>query len=183
MNRKVRGTGLAALVVLALVAAGCAGGPEVLGESGVLAGTWRGGSAYEPGGNPETDLGVRYLLSLTPLGGGRFGATWEGSYVLPEGYARMTRYSGELAKRADGSYEVLGIAFFNTSAVFPPDTLPQVWAIHGTAELLGDGRLRITYDGFEVHDWKSRPFVDPPLFRPVPTPIVEIYRRVEFGGK
>lgn len=187
MKRTSRWAAMAGLVVLAsfaLLLAGCATqqGAAQYGADRGIAGTWRGGSCYAPGGDPYKDLGVRYLLSLVPIGGGHFNATWEGSYVLPQGYARMTRYSGEFTRLPDGGYDVSGMAYFNTSAVFPPDKLPQVWVIHGKAILRADGMLQVTYDGFEVHDWSSEPFVDPPLAKPVPTPIVEVYKRFEIGG-
>lgn len=180
MSHHVRRAGWALGALLAWLvmgAGGCATQEAAVGGGGSPAGIWRGGSAYEPGGDPYRDLGVRYVLTLIPLGDDRFAAIWEGSYVTPPGYARMTQYCGELVGRGGGRYECVGMAYFNTSAVFPPDTLPQVWAIHGEALMKDRDTLQITYDVFDVYDWKSAPFVDAPLFKPVPTPIVEIYRR------
>lgn len=183
--RRTTGAAVLALAGLALLAAGCAtaSGAARGGADDPIAGTWRGGSSYAPGGDPFKDLGVRYVLTLMPLGGGRYGALWEGSYVLPPGYARMTQYSGEFARRDEGVYECVGMALFNSSAAFPPDALPQVWAIHGKAELVDKDTLKVTYDAFEAQEWKATPFVDPPLFKPVPTPIVEVYKRFTVGAK
>lgn len=188
MKRMARWAVLVGLVILgsfALLLAGCATqeGISGYGDEQGIAGTWRGGSCYAAGGDPYNDLGVRYLLSLVPIGRGRFNATWQGSYTLPQGYARMTSYSGEFIRQPDGSYAVSGMAYFNTSAVFPPDKLPQVWVVRGKAIIRPDGMLQITYDGFEVHDWSSEPFVDAPLAKPAPTPIVEVYKRFVLGGK
>lgn len=187
MRHTARWTAWAGVLALALFASlslGCvtpAGSPRG-GPAPSPAGTWRGGSSYDPAGDPFSGLGVRYLLAVGPLGDDRFSAVWEGSYVAPPGYPRMTQYCGELVKREDGKYDCAGMAIFNTSGTFPPDALPQVWVIHGTAELIDADTMRITYDVFQVHDWKSRLFVDAPLFKPAPTPIVEVYRRFSSPG-
>ena len=141
------------------------------------AGTWRGGSSYDPAGDPYDDLGVRYVMTIVPIERGRFSVLWEGSYVIPPDYARMTQYSGELVKQSDGRYECIGMAYFNTSTTFPPDSLPQVWVIHGYMEELDCNTVKCTYDTFNVYDWHSEPYVDPPLFQPAEVPIVEIYKR------
>ncbi len=141
------------------------------------AGTWRGGSSYDPAGDPYDDLGVRYVMTVVPIERGRFSVLWEGSYVTPPEYARMTQYSGELVKKSGGGYKCIGMAYFNKSSVFPPDSLPQVWIVRGYMEVLDCDTVKVTWDTFDVFDWHSEPFVDPPLFQPAPTPIVEIYKR------
>ena len=143
-------------------------------------GTWRGGSSYDPDGDSYNDLGVRYVLTIVPIGRGRYSALWEGSYITPPDYTRMTQYSGELVMKSDGEYECIGMAYFNSSSVFPPDSLPQVWVIHSYMEVIDCNTVKCTWDTFDVFDWHSEPFVDTPLFQPAPTPIVEIYKRFVF---
>lgn len=165
-------------VFLALFLGGCA--TDSAARSGgpcSPAGTWRGGSSLDPAGDPYDDLGVRYVLTVVPIEDGRFSVLWEGSYVTPPGYARMTQYSGELVRKSDGQYECIGMAYFNTSSTFPPDSLPQVWVIHGYMEELDCDKVKFTWDTFNVYDWHSEPFVDAPLFQPAELPIVEIYKR------
>jgi hypothetical protein len=171
---------------LALFAGGCA--TEYAAKSGVTgspctpAGTWRGGSSYDTAGDPYDDLGVRYLLTMVPIGRNRFTALWEGSYVTPPGYTRMTQYSGELVKDGDGTYDCIGMAYFSSSSTFPPDSLPQVWVIHGKMEVVDCNTVRFTWDTFNVYDWHSQPFVDDPLLQPAATPIVEVYKRFQMPG-
>jgi hypothetical protein len=141
------------------------------------AGTWRGGSSYDPAGDPYDDLGVRYLLTVIPIGRDRFTALWQGAFINPPEYTRRTHYSGEIVRTRDGKYECIGMALFNTSSAFPPDSLSQVWAIHGDMEFRDCDTVTITWDTFDVFDWHAVPFVDPPLFQPAPTPVVEIYKR------
>ena len=172
---------LIATAGLALLVGGCVTGPASAAGA-TPAGTWRGGSAYEAGGDPYNDLGVRYVCTITPIGSDRYNALWEGSYVTPPDYARMTQYSGELVKQDDGTYECVGMAYFNTSDTFPPETLPQVWVIHGEMEMPDSNTVRFTWDTFDAYDWHSEPFVDPPLFQPAATPIVEVYKRFTVSG-
>lgn len=63
--------GLLLLGACAFLLAGCAtqAGVSRNGDDRGIAGTWRGGSCNARGGDPYADLGVRYLLSLVPIGG------------------------------------------------------------------------------------------------------------------
>jgi hypothetical protein len=74
------------------------------------------------------------------------------------------------------------MAYFNSSSDFPPDSLPQVWVIHGKLEVPDCNTLEFTWDLFNVYDWHSKPFVDAPLMQPAATPIVEVYRRFQLPG-
>ncbi len=171
------------VIGLAVLAGGCAtNSASNTDESCTPAGTWRGGSAYDPDGDPYEDLGVRYVCSIVPIGNGRFSAIWEGSYVTPPDYARMTQYCGEIVRKSDGGYEGIGMAYFNTSSTFPPESLPEVWVIHGDLEMPDCDTLKFTWDTFAAFDWQSEPFVDDPLFEPVPTPIIEVYKRFKMPG-
>jgi hypothetical protein len=122
------------------------------------AGTWYGGSYF-----PE-HAGFKYQYTFIPVKAGRFLLTAEGAYNPDSlGAAVATTFTGELVKKADGSFEIRLIALTTTDPTHPPEELPMIVAGKADVQFDGCDKMIITYNWAAFYKWDSVPFVDDPV--------------------
>jgi hypothetical protein len=142
------------------------------------AGTWYGGSSF-----PD-HAGFKYQYTFIPVEADRFLLTAEGAYNPDSlGAAVATTFTGELVKKADGSFEIRLIALTTTDPTHPPEELPMIVAGKADVQFDGCDKMIITYDWAGFYKWDSVPFVDYPvawMIKP-DKPTVETLNRMRMG--
>lgn len=97
-----------------------------------MAGVWYGGG-------PD----AKYMLTITADSGQHYTMSGAAAFTQASlGYPVTTTFSNSIVKTGAG-WEFFGAGMVNQSAAFPaPD--PEVWALHGTARLVGCDTLSWT---------------------------------------
>jgi hypothetical protein len=150
------------------------------GSSCSPVGAWFGGGLDSPS-TPNT---VKYTMFISQNDGNTFTLVFDGAYTQAKiGVPVATIVPGVLKKRPHGQWKYEGAAgvLINRSDAFPPATKPDLVVIHYRAKFDGCDTLIVQHDFFGGYAWDSNktPLVDAPDYRPAPTPIYEVYKRLE----
>jgi len=120
-----------------------------------LAGTWWGQNfEYEQ----------EYLVTIVPIGGGRFSAVVEGVNDFPP-YEKFTSWRGEAIKTGSDTFAWNQILFGTVLGAEVPD----IFAVRGEIDLVDCDHFDASFTFGAVYAWGQVPFVDEPLLELPPS--------------
>jgi len=141
---------------------------QVGNTSCTMAGVWYGGGEV-----------AKYMVTITADSGGHFSMVGVGAFTQASlGYPVTTSFSNSIVKN-QGNWEFFGTGMVNQSSEFPAPN-PELWALHGTARLIGCNTLQLDYDFFGAYFMPTdkTPFLSNPDYVVVPPPFSETYQKM-----
>lgn len=134
-----------------------------------LAGSWYGGG-------PD----AKYMLTIIQDPGGNYTMVGAAAFTQQSlGYPVTTPFMNSIVKLPGNRLEFFGTGMVNQSDGFPAPN-PELWALHGTATMIGCDTLQLDYDFFGAYfmPTNKKPFSDYPDYVVVPPPFSETYTKM-----
>lgn len=164
---------LVVAVVLAIAVVGAASAQDAVLEPErrwcTPAGTWIGQN--------ET-FGLEYVVTVEPMGGGRFSVVGEGIDETPP-WTVSTAWRGMQYRTGHRTYSLTQTKLAGPSQFTDPaEGVPDIFGIQAVVTMLDCDHIEIEFGPAEFYAWGQIPFEDEPVA--TGTPSISTYTRVPF---
>jgi len=125
-------------------------------------------------------LGLEYMVSVEPMGGGRYSIVAEGIDDTPP-WEVSTPWRGVLRKSGHRTFSFAQIKFMGPSLYTDPgEGVPDIIGIWGEMTMFGCDHAEVVIEPGAVYAWGQIPFEDEPVATTLPA--IEYFTRVPFDN-